>query len=243
MSVFADKKFENLDWISVATEPIESNLNQILSLMPDDISIDYKRYMAMVGSSWNIELDLRQIVHNIMYNSVTSELDEIINTLSWEQKQAVVDCFSMEIVGEPIIDFLKEEIYGGEIIVQKNKSTMDEQILKGMLGKQGIEAVQYMGIPANGITRANEIMELLGGCEEGLKGRSTDRKRRFLARRLTQIFKNNEWNIKDTGLADKVGQWICAYVKHGDLSALSNFCRLKVMTHKGNPIYSMEEVV
>jgi hypothetical protein len=97
-------------------------------------------------------------------------------------------------------------------------------------------------MPEDGIGRANEIMEILGGCEGGLRTRSIRRKRAALHDRLVKLFKDNEWNIKDTTLANKVGFWICSYVKEGNLAAFSNFCRLKVMTHKGQPIYSMEEV-
>ncbi len=56
------------------------------------------------------------------------------------------------------------------------------------------------------------------------------------------LFKTNEWKIKDTELANKVGFWIKDYIVDGNLAAYSNFCRLKVMTHKDQPIYSMEEV-
>ena len=99
-----------------------------------------------------------------------------------------------------------------------------------------------MFIPRDGGSRANDIMELLGGCEEGLRSRSDRRKKSVIHKRVGEIFKDNLWNIRDTELATKVGSWIRCYIENGNLAAYSNFCRLKVMTHKGQPIYSMEEV-
>jgi hypothetical protein len=92
------------------------------------------------------------------------------------------------------------------------------------------------------VSRANEILELLGNSDAGLRSRSPRKKKESLYYRLKNLFETNEWNIKDTELANKIGVWIVSYILNGDLSALSNFCRLKVMTHKGQPIYSMEEV-
>ena len=58
---------------------------------------------------------------------------------------------------------------------------------------------------------------------------------------LDNIFKNNEWRIRDTSLANKMCTWIKLYAEDGNLAAFNNFCKLKVMTHNGGPIYSIEE--
>jgi hypothetical protein len=44
-------------------------------------------------------------------------------------------------------------------------------------------------------------MELLGKCEQHLKNRSARRKRVAIKNRLIELFKTNEWRIKDTELA------------------------------------------
>ena len=41
----------------------------------------------------------------------------------------------------------------------------------------------------------------------------------------------------------KAVNWACDYIKTGNLASLTNFNKLKVMTYKKDPIYSMEETV
>lgn len=234
MSVFADKKFENLDWISQATEPIDSELNNILAVIPDEVVVNFETYRKMVGDNYGLDISL-----NRMVNFATQEYYG--KSLSWEQRNAIDNCFDIQMDDNVIIDFEKSQIFGTLKLI-KVQTTMDEKILEGMLGREGIMAIGSMYFNGSGLGRANEVMELLGKCEGGLRTRSERRKRAFIKTRLTELFKNNEWKIKDTELANKVGYWIKDYVVDGNLASFSNFCRLKVMTHKDQPIYSMEEI-
>jgi len=239
MGVFDDKKFDELDWISQATEPIDSKMNEVLGLMPESLTLDFNLYTKMLSNSYGLDLSLEKAVAYCL-----NEYSPDVN-LSWDQKNVMRDMFEFQInVDEALIlDFENGTLSGGEIKLVKLASTMDEKVLESLLGKEGIMAVSSMYCTQAGLSRANEIMDLLGNCEEGMRTRSDRRKRRIIQTRLTNLFKANEWNIRDTELANKVGFWIRDYVSSGNLAAFSNFCRLKVMTHKNQPIYSMEEVV
>lgn len=233
MSVFADKKFEGLDWISQATEPIDSELNEILALIPDEVNIDFETYVKIARSTRDMDLSVG--------NMLSYYLRQTGKSVSWQQSSLLNDCFEFQMEGEVNLDF-EQKLITGEVKFIKVKATMDEDVLKNVLGRNGIEQVGSMYFNGPGLGRANEIMELLGKCESGLRTRSERKKRHVIRERLKILFKDNEWNIRDTELADKVGSWIRHYVVDGNLAAFSNFCRLKVMTHKGQPIYSMEEI-
>lgn len=235
MGVFADKKFEELDWISQATEPIESHLNLVLEAMPDELIIDFALFKKLVTNSYDISISTDKIVQYLHTKAGN-------DALSYNEMTAVAKCFNLIVESDSVIDFTAKNIIG-EIKFVKVTSTLGEDTIKQMLGKIGIEKIHSMWIPREGgLARANEIMEFLGKCDDGLRSKSDRKKTHAIRVRLVEIFKTNEWNIKDTQLADKVGQWIYNYIVNGDLSALSNFCRLKVMTHLGQPIYSMEEI-
>lgn len=237
MSVFVDRKFEELDWISQATEPIDSVLNVIMGSIPDEFEITFEEYVTIIGEGWNNGLSTTRVV-----NYLLSKYYDADSRLSWDQSSMINKCFRFEIVGEPIIDFKDETITNGKLILVKSTPNIDEKDLQKTLGLEGLDHVRKMYSHNVSAGRANEILELLGNCDDGLRSRSPRKKKEYLYHRLRTLFEKNEWNIKDTELANKVGRWIAAYVLNGDLSALSNFCRLKVMTHKGQPIYSMEEV-
>jgi hypothetical protein len=237
MGVFDDKKFESLDWISQATEPIDSELNMLLGNIPDETVLDIKTILDFVGESYGMTISLDRAMMALVKKHNPSS-----KPLSWQEKDTLKRCFRLEIVGQPIIDFTTKTVSGGEVKVIRETSTLDEKDLKNILGREGIDAVRNGWFPSDASSRINEIFELLGKCDGGLKSRSLRKKRSFLYSRLIELFKTNEWNIKDTTLANKVGFWICDYIKDKNMAAMSNFCRLKVMTHKGQPIYSMEEV-
>ncbi len=237
MGVFDDKKFDGLDWISQATEPIDSKMNEVLGLMPESIDITFDVYRELLGD--------RSYGTDLSVNSVISHYISKANMeMSYNQQQALEKCFQFEMEGEEVLlDFENKVISGGTLKLVKITTTMDEQVLKGMLGSEGIEQVGYVGMgDPQCLSRMNEVMELLAKCEQGLKTRSPYKKRHAITNRLKVLFKDNEWNIRDTELANKVGFWIRDYIQDGNLASFSNFCRLKVMTHKGQPIYSMEEV-
>lgn len=242
MSVFQDKKFEQLDWISQATEPIDSQLNEILAKMPDSIDIDFNLYNSIRNNSW---FDIN--VASVLLSKI-SELNLDARNMIHAQITVLEKYFEFQvsIAGRAglIIDYEQRQITGGTIKLVKLANTMEEKDLKHILGQEGQDLVRYMSIGTpHQINCLNEVMEILGKCDEGLKTRSIHKKRRFLDQRLKQLFKDNEWNIRDTELANKVGIWIKRYIQDGEIASFTNLCKLKVMTHKGQPIYSIEEVV
>lgn len=236
MGVFDDKKFEELDWISQATEPIDSDLNEVLAAIPDETLIDFKLYREMLGDNYTTDLTIERMVSHFIYKNANGRY------LSWNERGIIHPCFQIEMSSDVIIDFETKVIHG-EIKLIKTQFSLDEKVLEAFLGKEGIDGLSSIYYGKEGLSRMNEVMEILGGCEEGLRTRAYRRKNSILKSRLIKLFKNNEWKIKDTELANKVGKWIKAYVVDGNLAAWSNFCRLKVMTHKDQPIYSMEEIV
>lgn len=234
MGVFDDKKFENLDWISQATEPIDSKLNEFLGKIPDEIEINYASYVSLIQMNRSGNLSTKDLIQylNLQYCGGM--------TLSWDDRSTLSECFEFQMPdGDVVLDFKKGEIVRGSLNIVKTQNTLDEKVLETLLGKEGIHSLNCVRVD---LSRANEVMELLGKCESGLRSRSPRNKIYAIHNRLTEIFKTNEWKIKDTELANKVGFWIKDYLQDGDLAAFSNFCRLKVMTHKDQPIYSMEEV-
>lgn len=237
MGVFDDKKFDELDWISQATEPIDSELNEVLGLLPEETIIDFNMFKTMLGDNYGLELTIDRMVSYLVQKHVSGRY------LTWQERNIINPLFKLEMSDDIDLNFENKTITG-EIKLIKTSSTLDEKVLEGMLGREGIDQLNsiYVDDMSAGMSRANEVMEILGGCDDGLRTRSIRKKVHAIRSRLVKLFKNNEWKIKDTELANKVGKWIKAYVVDGNLAAWSNFCRLKVMTHKDQPIYSMEEV-
>lgn len=243
MSVFVDKRYEELDWISQATEPVESPLNDILAELPDEFSVsDVDTYLKIVGDSWSMNFTRSRVISYIMNLLVYNKVKDI----SWAERESIYSNFELDVVGQPILNFETNAIEGGEIRLLKTNFSIDQDRLKAIMGERGLRMVRdvYISSESMYLSRCNEILQLMATKEalSGLKTRSRKSKRIALYRSLESLLKNNEWNIKSADLSNKIGLWMANYILDGNLAAMSNLCRLKVMTHKGLPIYSMEEV-
>ena len=236
MGVFDDRKFEELDWLSQATEPIESKLNDLLSKLPEETVIDYDIIVrSMRDSYFSNYISKAKIV-----NVAISGLSELLN---YKEEDMLLSCFILEVEHNTAVDFEAQTLHGS-IILRKTKNLFEDKDLEKILGYVGLNQVNSCSIyDSDRMSRANEVMDVLGLCEDGLKTRSGYTKRKCIVKRLNDIYSSNEWKIRDTELANKVGFWISEYIAEGNLAAFSNFCKMKVMTHKGLPIYSMEETV
>jgi len=231
MGIFDDKVYESLDWISQAIEPIESPINTILTSIPDEFEIDYTTFLKLKNSHDN---SLRK--ETIIKSLIDSE-----RTLTWDEMNIIRDCFTVQVSENTVID-MESKTIKGNIKFLKIKNLLDDTVLRKILGTNGIKDlasdIKYNNVD---ISKINEILDILGKCDH-IKSKSTRKKVCCLLSRLEKIMSNNEWNIKDTELANKVGLWILNYINHGNLAALGNLAKLKVMTHKGLPIYSIEEI-
>ena len=235
MSVFADKKYENLDFLSQITETIDAPVNAVLASLPEIKSFSYEEIVTILGDSYSFRMDVGSLVRKLLQDSGIN-----YTALSYEERQLVFGAFKLETSGDLILDFETGTLHG-EVILTKTVNTLADDVLQKMLGAQGIDELRYINYQSASHGRFNEILDLVGGCDEAKKTRSINNKIRFLKRRLMKIFVDNEWRIRDNDLANKISRWARVYIETGNLAALTNFCKVKVMTHNGGPIYSIVE--
>jgi hypothetical protein len=256
MSFFKDSKYESLDWISQAVEPMESSLNTVLSKMPDIIELDCFALQYLLpsdisshyGQDYSIDLDdLFSKLNNVVRY-------EDFDSLSYESKRLFHNCYELRVISPDSeqrpnhcfsVNFNAEKVSCPIFLVKIVKSFDDKQLLK-ILGKTGIKNhISWSGTLQTRIeenpSRYADVMDILGnGTYPSVK--SQYKRRNLLENTLLTIMSKNEWNLKDTDLADKVSQWIAEYINDGNLSSWATLCKLKVMTHSKAPIYSVEEV-
>jgi hypothetical protein len=238
MGVFDDKKFEQLDWMTQITETIDSELNGLLARLPDQVNFTMDSLLTMCDSS-NYGLSIS--VSNVVRSFIKLDCEKHnLKGPSWEDEQQLIKCYKFEVSEDLEVDFTQRKLTGS-LVLFKIVQTLEDETLQGMLGSKGIGELRYADHSPSVLSRMNEMLDLIGGCDDALKNRSCRRKVNVISHRLNEIFKNNEWRIRDMELSNKVGRWIKEYINTGNLAALTNLCKLKVMTHNNMPIYSIEE--
>lgn len=239
MGVFDDHKLEKLDWMTAMTETIESHLNDLLSRLPDRTLVSPQAIIEASSSSY-LSFSVRSAMHELN----RQHQREINYYLSYEEERLLLECFEFQVTGEPELDLRTGTLTGGTIEVVKIKNAFSDEELQPIMGQRGLEELgrgrDYTG-PDAPFERMNEILDILGGCQEALSSRSGKKKINAIRDRLKKIFTTNEWRIRDMALADKVGKWVKGYISEGNLADLTNLCKLKVMTHNNMPIYSVKE--
>lgn len=235
MGVFDDKKFQQLDWMTQMTETIESDLNDLLSRLPDKISLDKNFILENYKNNYGGAISISQIIREL-----TKKFKNDIS-ISWEEENILSKCFKFEIVGEIELN-TADNTMTGELNMLKITQTLDDDQLQSLMGVKGVDMLRRTNFGFDPpLDRMNEILDLLGGCEENKRNRSVKKKMSGIQHRLLVIFKNNEWRIRDMNLANKICVWIKSYIVDGNLADLTNLCKLKVMTHGNMPIYSVVE--
>ncbi len=235
MGVFDDKKFEQLDWVSQITETIDSEVNGLLARLPDKLQLDQSSVISFMEQSYGgLRLSLGSVVRHIIRTVKDRP------KLSYEDEQTIIQCFQFEVSNDLEIDF-ESGTMQGELFLVKTVTTIEDEELQKTLGQQGVSEVSRIDWKLEYVGRANEVMELLGGLDDQIRGRAMRKKRNAIVNRLSNIFEKNEWRIRDAQLANKIGKWIAEYIETGNLASFSNFCKIKVMTHQNMPIYSIEE--
>ena len=239
MGFFEDKEYDKMDWISQAVEPIKSPLNDILAKLPETLEITYPVYNQITRQSYGLGLNVSEVV-KWLASKANVEIE-------YEGHDAVEACFQFEIEPNSEIDFEKKLIKGN-IRVIKIKQQLDDRDLSKTLGAKGMSDLTRRLRHRRGdeedpqmFERLNEIIDTLDCNHESRKNRSMRKKIHAIYNLVQDIMTNNKWNIKDAELANKVAYWIADYAVDGSLPAFSNIIKLKLMTHKGLPIYSMVE--
>lgn len=228
INLFEDKVYDGLDWLEMAVEPYICPLNDILSHLPDSISLSLEDL---------IELELFSDSASASQDNVVKFALKKEGFFLEESKIKMIENF-MEIQfpsGDCFVD-LENMTMRGEVLLVKKVNILEDEDIKTWLNERVQLILRYRNKPD--IPRMSEIQDLLG-CRDATK--SVKNKYKAISKKMEDVVLKDEWRVRDTQLMESVARWIVDYIDNGNLASLSNFTRLKCMVHKNAPIYSMEE--
>lgn len=240
MDLFKDKKYEGFDELTQLIEPFIFPVNDFISLLPTEVTLSLKDVIAMRGRPVN-DSGYTNPLDAIMYYArkermITAEPDYEVRSLISGR------FYKFEIADGTQVDLTNNTMTGEIKVVRKRGLFDDNEIMALMLDKVNDRLSNNIGkaseVPA---ARFHELAESFGFLEE-MKKRTTFKERKaFLRTQIVDAIKSNEIRIRDYSLAMRFADWVHAFLADGNLAALKNIAMLKIVSHEGKAIYSINE--
>ena len=238
--MFKDEVYEELDDLSKLVEPYHSQINEELSQFPDEIEITQETMIKSYSSNWGwTSLRISDIV-----DSKARELG--LEKLKSESYNISRQFFKFEArdlkEGEEVtIDFETNKM-SHRVFLVKTKIGYDDIELEKQAKSKIIRTLKSKLSSARNVnkSRLNEIADIYGAYEVR-KDRSYKGKVLKFCKHLETLMEDKALDIKDIDLCDRFANWIVQYVRDGNLPALNNVTRIKIMMHEKRPIYSIQE--
>jgi hypothetical protein len=239
VSLFKDKQFEEMDWLSKAIEPIHADVVNVIAALPDEADIPLHQIKAFIQSEYGTHMHYNITLY---LSSVLTWIAENNNVNLHDTLNQIKECFNLvvENYDEPI-DF--DNNTGPKFKVVKIKKAFTDQDLATFMHSACWTIVSRLNSRnLDNHSRLNEVLEMFGADTADINSKSIKRKCYALKIKWGEIMSTNAWNIKSHDLAVKASTWIVDYCERGRLDAWANLCKLKVMTYNGHPIYSLGEI-
>lgn len=239
MSIFKDKVYEELDDISKLVEPFQFKINEELSQIPDEVEITLEDIKGAFSSWGWYSLNSYDVV-----SKVAKELG--LKNVEKEARSVAQEFFEIQVKGleegDQVTLDLDRNYISHRIFLVKTKLAYEDNEIEGM--SKNIILHTIRGNLHNNKTvnkpRLNELADLYG-ANDVLQDRTYRGKVNKFCNHLEKLIDDKKLDIRDFELSKKFGWWISLYVREGNLPALNNITRIKIMMHENRPIYSIQE--
>lgn len=242
MDLFGEKKYEELDLLTKMIEPVTWGALDVFSKLEERVEIPQQYIIDATIKGRG--LGFYDIFETFVLNADELQNERVIID-TYHARQWMRDRYQFEIEGDLVID-LRDNTVSGKVFIVKHRPDVSEQELTEILQNSGFRDVYNMGSiddKPEVLDRMREILDLIGNdiSHAALKKRTRNQLQEGLFRSFKHVMRNNAWNIRSIDLANKCASWMTCYIRTGNGAAMRNFCLLKAATHRGYPIYEIEE--
>ena len=240
MELFKDAVYEKLDDISQLVEPYEFNINSELAQMPDEIILGPDFFHSMIacgGGRDNVYESGRKVIERTAKRQGLSELGE------WSRLNPdfCKEFFEILISKDAAYNPATKEMTGEVKITKKKMAYEDKEIDDMLISHMKQQFRSHLNRPSSvNKAQCNEICDLFGATD-AMSDRKASGKIRKLTKRYQELLSDRTLNIRDVNLFKRFINWNIKYIKDGNLPAMSNITKLKIMMRSELPIYSIKE--
>lgn len=233
--MFKDKFYEEMDDISKMIEPYQYSVNEDLSRFPDQVEITPED----LETPWGLTTKdvLRRHAKTLGLSSLVDKSYDMANDFF---EFRILNEFDEEIE-ETTLNF-KDGILSDKIFMVKKRVAYEDADVEKIAKQAIIDGLSFSSWLYRELNpgRFNEIADLFNDGDTK-KQRSIRKKSYSFRNHMSKLIDSKKIDIRDIDLCSRFASWILLYIKDGNLAALNNVTRLKIMMHQNKPIYSMEE--
>lgn len=247
--LFNDPEYKRMltddeSWLELAIEPFRFYLNDMIPLLPERIELNFDDilyyYQDSTDDRW-MDLNIVTVLSPFFNKNIDRKM-------SRKEQLILAKLFTIDIKDGTEINFVNKTI-NNPIVISRIANEIPEDEIKNIINELCVNEIHITEYRSGSqkrnesLSRMNEILDLIGTEKASDRStRSVKRKANALRHRISAIVANDEWRIRDYKIIEAFCENVQNYINYGTLHSLMNITRLKCMTHKGAPIYSMEEI-
>jgi len=246
--LFSDPEYHKMStdeesWLELAIEPFRFYLNDMVYLLPERIELDFKEVYNLIKHNtddWHLSIEPDRILRPLIERAANKSIGN-------GEMEILLGLYSIDIVAETEIDFVRKEM-SHPIVISRTGHEIPEDKLAEVISDLAMRSLEFNeprpGSPGHSeiVSRMNEIFDLIGFEDNARSTRSIRRKSSAIKARVGKIILEDEWRIRNYEIIENFCKHLNSFINSGNMHALMNITRLKCMTHKGLPIYSMEDI-
>jgi len=228
MSFFEDKEYDNLDWLNAAIDMPTFSLNDRVSQLKDEYIFNF---------------DVISRIHfltiaNMLNYCITIDPDQ--PGMPDKEIKLASELYKIDLKDGTVLNY-EDGTLSHPIRLVKTAGMFEDTHLTNIVVKI-VRRLLNDNRMQQDVSRLNEVMDIIE-CKDMRKSRSLGYKQSAIIEHFTHIVREDVWKIRNMDLMIKAAEWIREFTWTGNLAAIANLTKLKCMTHKGNPIYSMKEII
>lgn len=229
MSIFKDKVYEEMDFLSQAVEPFLDPVIEEFAKLPEVIDVS-NEVVARALSSYGFQ---SEIIDRTIKPLIGKDLS--LYGLIRNAYQVSVDTEEFE------FDIVNPDNNPQLFKIVKSKHSLDEKLVRDASIDANLD-LYYSG-PSRGNNDNLDMMRQLASLMEvQSNSKSCEKLWSEISSSVRSHISNGSWKIKSSEAMYHLKRLLVRCVKHNDFSAYATLAKLKIMIHHGQVIYKIEEV-
>jgi len=242
MSVFQDKIYKQMDWLSQATEPYQLKIITALAELPEVVELSYKDIMMLVSKNYSSELN----PHNV----ISKMFPEISARFNFDERvmfRNVTKCFNVGMSEGAYLDFEEGKLHGSVTII-KIKDHFTDMECRELIASECLDKLSLLDPTLAKAGRMKAVLEIIG-IPVVADDFEPDQKespyviRSILSKKMRTLILEDKIRFRTLQAANTFMDNVRGYVNEMKESSLANIMKVVIIARNNQPIYIGDEDV